>query len=345
MIGWQSNLQSAERLGWPSDALQLERELAQAQCGALRLAEPKLVAYLERGHPEERLIFEALTRGYLEAYRLRDVVRFASCWKSRDPQNWQPFFYCGRAFEQHNAHEQSVKEYRAALSLNPDCAQVSLSLATLLATVGRFQEALDLYQARLKDEPTDTGAVLGIAYCQRALGGGEAALAALDRLFERDYGHAGGIFLRGQIELDLGRPGRALPWLRRAEELTPKEPQVIFTLSRCLRLLGKDEEARRYHEEWSRLSGEWSRLDELKINIASKPDSVSLRYDAGMILQGLGNYKEAVRWYQTILQLDPGHKPTHKALAICFDKLGDSARSKYHRNAVANETGAVGLRP
>jgi tetratricopeptide (TPR) repeat protein len=187
--------------------------------------------------------------------------------------------------------------------------------------------------------------LLGVAYCQRALGGGEAALAVLDRLLDRDRNHAAGVFLRGQVELGLGRPDKALPWLRRAEELVPKDPEVVFTLSRCLHLLGREDEFRRYHEEWSRLKGEWKRLDDLRAMIAAKPDSVSLRYDAGMILQGLGKYKEAIRWYQTVFQIDPGHRPTHESLAICFVMLGDPARATYHRNAISNDTSPEGSRP
>jgi tetratricopeptide (TPR) repeat protein len=311
----------------------------------LRLAEPKLVAYLAGGHPEEGIIFEALLKGYLENYRLKDVVRWATRWKRRDPQNWQPFLFCGRAFELHGESGMAVEQFRAARSLNPHAIQVSSSLAGLLAVEGRFQEAIDLFQGRLKDEPTDTGALLGVAYCQRALGGGEAALAALERLLERDRSHAAGVFLRGQIELGLGRPDKAMRWLWRAEELMPRDPQITFTLSRCLRLLSRDDESRRYYAEWSRLKEDWSRLDDLKRKIVASPDSVSLRYDVGMILQGLGKYKDAVRWYQTVLQIDPDHRPSHESLAICFDQLGDSARAAYPRNANSNPKSPEGSRP
>jgi len=229
--------------------------------------------------------------------------------------------------------------------LNPEAAQVSLSLATLLAVEGKFLEAMEVFLARSKEEPTDTGALLGVAYCQRGLSDGEAALATLDRLFTRDSSHAGGLFLRGQVELGLGQPDKALPWLQRAEDLMPEDPETVYALSRCLRLLGRNSESLHYQNEWSRLKAEWKRLDDVRVKIAAKPDSVSLRYDPGMILQGLRKYKEAVRWYQTIFQIEPGHRPTHESLAICFDKLGDPARATYHRNAASNNTTPGGSRP
>jgi tetratricopeptide (TPR) repeat protein len=337
VAGWRRNLEVAESLGCSRDALQLERELTEAQCGALRLAEPKLLAYLDNGHPEQEVIFEALVKGYLENYRLKDAVRCAARWKHQDPRNWQPFFYCGRAFELHKAFEKAVEQYRAAYSLNPDAAQVSLSLAKLLSFEGKFQAAMDLFQARAKDERTDTEALLGVAYCQRALGGGEAALAALDRVLDRDRRHPGAVFLRGQVELDLGQPAKAIAWLESAMELRPNDPETVFMLSRCLRLLGRDDESRSYQEEWKRVKGEMQRLNDVREKIAAEPDNLSLRHDAGKILQGLGKYKEAVRWYQTIFQIDPGHRPTHESLAICFDQLGDPARAKYHRDAASND--------
>jgi tetratricopeptide (TPR) repeat protein len=187
--------------------------------------------------------------------------------------------------------------------------------------------------------------LLGVAYCQRGLGGSEAALAALDRLFALDSSHAGGAFLRGQIELDLGRQEKALVWLRRAEDLKVQDPEISFALSRCLRRLGRDDESLRYQEEWTRLKAESTRLHDVKIELAAKPDSVALRFEAGKILQDLGRHKEAVRWYQTILQFDPGHRPTHEALALCFENLGDPARVAYHRKAAAGTIGPEGTLP
>jgi tetratricopeptide (TPR) repeat protein len=336
--GFQSNLQAAERLGWSIDAVQLERDLTQAQCGALRPVEAKLVASLESAHPEEGLIFEALVKGYLESYRLRDVVRCATRWKEREPRNWQPFYYCGRAFQLHKLNDLAIEQFRTALSLKAGEPQTSSSLAAVLTLKGEYREAMDLFQARWQAEPTNTGAMLGVAYCQRRLGEQEAALATLDRLLAQDGNHAGGMFLQGQLTLDLGNPKEAISWLLHAQELTPKDPEVLFALSRCLRLLGRTDESLSCQREWDRVQAEWKRLEDIRKEIARQPANVALRHDAGKILQGLGRYAEAVRWYQSILQIDPAQRPTHEALANCFEKIGDPERVVYHRKLAASAT-------
>jgi tetratricopeptide (TPR) repeat protein len=343
--GCQLNLQAAERLGWSSDAILLEQELSRAQCGDLRQVERKLLACLDGGRPDEALIFESLARGYLENYRLADVVRLATRWKQKDPRSWEAAFYCGQAFERHQVIEKAVEQYREALSLKPGEARVYVALAPLLAARGEFREALDLFQARLAQQHGNTAALLGVAYCQHGLNDNEAALATLDELFARDNRQGGAAFLRGQIELDLDRPEDALIWLRRAEDLKVQDREIAFVLSRCLRRLGREAEALRYQRQWTRLKAESERLTIVRIELAAKPDSVPLRLEAGDILKGHGRYLEAVRWYQTILQIDPGNRPAHKALATCFGHLGDPGRVAYHRKAAAGDDGPEGNLP
>jgi tetratricopeptide (TPR) repeat protein len=65
--------------------------------------------------------------------------------------------------------------------------------------------------------------------------------------------------------------------------------------------------------------------------VLRRPDDVALRYDIGSILLDLGRPREALRWLLSALQIDPHLRPSHAALAACYDQLGDPARAQAHR--------------
>jgi tetratricopeptide (TPR) repeat protein len=335
LVAWQNQLKEAKLLGWPADAIELEDQLTLAQCGALGQVEAALLARLNSDCLQKGLICEALAKGYLQTYRLKDILRCTALWQQLEPSNWQPPFYRGQALELHNNFDYAIAEYRAALSLQPDEARVSFRLATVLAAVLNFDEALKLYQTRLEMEPTHAGALLGAAHCQHGLGRSEAALVTLDRLLALDGGHAGALYLRGQVELQLDRPLLALASVRNARALKPHDPEVLYTLVQCLRRLGRHAEADRHAKEFDSLLSEQQRLADLKHAIADRPRDISLRHEVGRYFQARRQYADAVRWYQTILQIDPGQRPAHESLAACFEQIGDHTHAASHRRAAA----------
>jgi tetratricopeptide (TPR) repeat protein len=332
VTGWETHLRESRRLGWPRDAIRLEENLGQAQAGLLSAAEPPLLRLLESWHEEEALILEALAKGYLRNYRFKDVLRAGALWQKDYPEDWRPHYYRGQAFEILNGgHDLAVREYQAALTLGPQQPDVHLRLAGVLTIQSRYAEALDHFQVALQCWPHHPGGLFGVAYCQRWLGNSEAACGTLDALLAQDANHAAGLLLRGQLALDLGHHDEALVWLRRAEALNPKVPDLTQTLSQCLGVLGKPDESARYRQEAEQLHAKQERLERTVLETSQKPGDIALRLDAGVLLQGLGRYREAVRWLDSALQLDPSHAPSHAALAECLDKLGQTNLAAMHR--------------
>jgi Tfp pilus assembly protein PilF len=50
-----------------------------------------------------------------------------------------------------------------------------------------------------------------------------------------------------------------------------------------------------------------------------------------MLALELGSEKEAMTWFQTVFFIDPGHRPTHLALADYWSKHGEPQQAAYHR--------------
>ena len=70
---------------------------------------------------------------------------------------------------------------------------------------------------------------------------------------------------------------------------------------------------------------------DLKERIANQPDDATLRYQAGMLCLEMVLEKQASDWFQSVLWIDPNHRPTHLALADYWAKHGQPQRAAYHR--------------
>jgi tetratricopeptide (TPR) repeat protein len=62
---------------------------------------------------------------------------------------------------------------------------------------------------------------------------------------------------------------------------------------------------------------------QLRTAVQIRPDSIDALGELGLVLQNRKQYQEAVRCYERVLALQPGHALAHFNLAICRNHLGD----------------------
>ena len=72
-------------------------------------------------------------------------------------------------------------------------------------------------------------------------------------------------------------------------------------------------------------------MDKLVREVNQKPNDPALRYEAGMIFLRNGFTQDGLHWLSTALDVDPNHRPTHQALADHFERTGEQARARHHR--------------
>ncbi len=178
--------------------------------------------------------------------------------------------------------------------------------------------------------PGDAAALLGVAKCQLELARSGEAQAALDELLAAHSGNAAGLLLRGKLDLDRGAPAEALPWLKRAETAQPHDPDVTQSLVHTLSQLGRDAEAEKYRARFDDLRNWSGQLDDVATRAGRDPDNVALRHEAGTLCLRLGRDAEAVRWLASALEIDPDHKPTHRALADYHEQRGSARAAESH---------------
>ncbi len=64
------------------------------------------------------------------------------------------------------------------------------------------------------------------------------------------------------------------------------------------------------------------------------PHDAGLHYELGMIAFRSGSPKEGLRWLESALREDPRHLPTHRSMALYYQKAGQAGRAARHLEQV-----------
>jgi Tfp pilus assembly protein PilF len=226
------------------------------------------------------------------------------------------------------------------LQAKPDQPQAQLWLAETLVSDRQFAPAMKHYEAFLRDHPDapETSlALLGLANCRYSHGEVDAARAILNELLAKRPDYTPALLLRAQLE-HAESAEKALPWLLKAEATAPNDPQVLNVLVLALRELQRNDEAQKFDQ---RLKDQKSKTDDLikvRQQLLKDADNLELRFQMASLHLQLGHDDEAAHWFQTILWIDPTHRPTFRALADYWQKKGNSTRANHYRYLADGKT-------
>jgi tetratricopeptide (TPR) repeat protein len=107
-------------------------------------------------------------------------------------------------------------------------------------------------------------------------------------------------------------------------------------LGTALGRVGRKEEARTHLEYFTEAGDQLDRAARLVPEVARRPRDADLRYRIGKVYLDYGLPRDGLTWLASALECDPGHKPTHLALADYYqDKIGEAptyaALAEQHR--------------
>jgi serine/threonine protein kinase/tetratricopeptide (TPR) repeat protein len=213
-----------------------DENLAAADRASLRAVslDPELAeAYVARG------VAVSLGKEYEEADRVFETaIRL-------NPRLFEAYYFCARGFYARGKLEQAASWFELAMNARPEDYQAPTLLSSVLAGLGRSEEA---EQANRR------------------------ALDLARRHLEIDPGDARALYFSAVAMCHLGeRPEEAMQLAERALATDPTEPQVLYNVGCVFALLGQPEKALHYleatiaHGDWWRT---WMRND---------PDLESLR--------------------------------------------------------------------
>jgi tetratricopeptide (TPR) repeat protein len=339
------HLESFRALGGAREVARLEKALMQAQQGEVASVEKYLRGLLEKkDRPDASLILEALTRGYLENLQFVEAQATLKEWPETKPAGAQGFYLRGRALAElpsgvdnwgrRVVPPEAIKDYHRALEVDPRHEAAGLALAEALLDTGKVEEAQALFRNLLRQSPDSPGGLLGLSRCLRGVGKLAEAQALLDKLLEKHPRHVDGLTERAQLDLDSGKVDSAVALVLKALKLRPHDRQANYTLTLCLRRLGRQQEAEQATTRFKQLEETSKRLLELEKVVLKKPNDPVPRCEAGQVMMRLGEEREGLRWLMSAVRVDPRHRPAHKVLAEYYERIGKKdLAEKHHRLA------------
>jgi tetratricopeptide (TPR) repeat protein len=337
-------LKEAKHLGWVENALLLEHSLLRVQRGGLRAEEGFLLGCVHGGHPDSALILEILVPSYARGFDIAAAFELLARWEKLEPNNPVVYYTLGEIHEQLRNKAKAVEAFQEVLRITPDDAEARQKCGKLLLDDKRPDEALSQFEWLIQHFPQNRTARLGLARCKVALGELDQGQRLLDEVLREDPDEPDALAERGRVELTKGDPQAALPMLRRACEVVPNDPQLLYTLGLCLARSGQKEEADKCWQRQARVEEDLKRIYELKKEAVARPSDPKPRHEAGLILIRNGYAESGAVWLHTALHVDASYVPSHQSLADYYERIKDIPRAELHRR-LAKEYSARQLGP
>lgn len=332
----RDHLNDASKYGWVEEAIDVERSLLLfLNSESSHKAESYLIHCLSMNHPDSHWIAEVLAPAYYSNFRLAEAIVCAEKWVEQSPQSAKGWTLLGDIRERSHEKEAAVRAYRTAWELSPNDTKVEFNLARLIIDAKMEPSEASVHLDKLREiDPDNVDVATVWAACRIVQGQSESAVPVLDETIRKHPDAARAMFHRAQIDLEAGKPELALPLLRNASAVTPYEADILYSMFRCLNLLGQPEEATRLKRKWEESEADLKLLSDITMEINKKPYDPDLRFKAGEICMRNGLQKQGIDWLESALREDPKHPATNKLLFEHFTKLGQIVRAKYYRKKI-----------
>jgi tetratricopeptide (TPR) repeat protein len=316
-------------------AVSLERLLTSVQNGELDQNDIILWGLVKKNDPDSVLILEAMVRGYTLKLRLGPALKCLNLLLEKDPDNVNALFDRGRILEGTAGPTDALKDYRRAVELRPDRDDIRIKLARLLL-MDNPKEAMQHFQRLADAKPDDPELLLDLARAYRFIGKADEAAELVEKILKNDPENAFALSEKGALLAATGKAEEGEALLRRAIARDPFSVDIHYQLYLCLGLLkGRDADRDAAKAEHDRLKAERDRLGQiLTVDMSKDPENPNLSYELGMIYYKRGYMKGAMFWLNNALKYDPGHQPTLRALFEHFKKTGDTEKAEKFRGSL-----------
>lgn len=356
-------LSEARRLGYPAEDIDRAEACTRFVAhGDSDADEKELLHRLSRHTTDEEVTREALTRGYVNAGRIKEALDQLCSWLTRFPDNWYAHLWRGAVYQHMPRPGLAVADYERVLQLHPGDVEVERNLGFMLVQGdGDFELALIYLRSALQRNSSDDDARVAIARCERALQRPAAAEPLIEPVLARNPRNVDALLTFALVELDLDRPERALEYLQRAEPLIGRADTPMVALDRLKRLdplpnnveevkrvlavthllastlrrLGRDKDADVFQAHYQQVRSDYAELDRLLTQVGKGTPSVAAARNIARLYPRVGMPRAAETWLKWVVKLDPHDRQARKVLADYYRTLpgAESQRlSRFYRD-------------
>lgn len=332
--------------GWDRAEVATQRLLAEAQCGDIKDVEPAIESLVAAGAGDEiaEECYEAIVQGYLNCMRPEKAAECLDYWSRWQPRNPLVAYWRGRMHEQAEEWATALAHYRSSLELAPWRYATLIAVARMERETAAVEAASVRYADCRSRRPDDPVAALGLADCRLRLGDREGGARLLRETLTLELSpdeQAAALANLAELALEDGRDAAAAVLAAQAAGIDPRNPRCRLVHAAVLARLGQTAAAEEERKVGRELGHRQVALAEAARRARVNPESADIRAEVGSLLLGMGLGREAARWFDTALQIDPRHRASHEALADYWESVGDGERAAPHRSAaVAAEAAA-----
>ena len=224
-----------------------------------------------------------------------------------NPKDFNARYIAGAAFVGLQKREAGLRQWRAALEINPRHVKLMLIMAVEYNAGRYFREAAAVAERALDLERNDPAIYFLAIKAYQDAGDHPSALKVATTLAERFPDLPRANFEYGYELHKAGRSDRALPYLKKAMQGNPDHEEPPLFCGEILVKQGKREEAIPYLRRATELQRDYI------------PAWVAL----GRALMGLKRYEDASRELRTAIEIDPRHPQPHLLLSQVHFRLGN----------------------
>jgi tetratricopeptide (TPR) repeat protein len=140
----------------------------------------------------------------------------------------------GKAYTEESRFREAIIEYKSALQIDPNDADVHYALAHAYLGARKAREGFWELRETVRLDPSNHDAVIEFSQLAILAGEKEEALSQTERVLEADPNRVQAHLVRGQALDSLGRRDEALAAYRKAVEVGPDERNALTVLARAL---------------------------------------------------------------------------------------------------------------
>jgi tetratricopeptide (TPR) repeat protein len=220
--------------------------------------------------------------------------------------NAQAYYEHGTSLRKLGRHDEAIKAFEAAITLDPGFAEAHNSRGIALASLGRYQDALVSFDQALKLNPSYAECHNNRGIVLQELGQLDAALASFDKAVALKPDNARAHNNRGTILSELRRYADAVSCYEKAIAIEPSFAGAFYNRGMALHDLGRFDDA----------------LASFDKAIALRPDYAEAHHNRGAVLQDMLRVDEAIGAYAAAIKLQPDRAESYANQGCCYLQAG-----------------------
>ncbi len=207
-----------------------------------------------------------------------------------NPSEFRWIYFLAIANQQLGRYDEAIALFQKAQTVEPDSNEVRLQLARVLLQHNEFEASRDLYKSITSELPENVEGWFGLGKAYDGLGETNSALAALEE----------------------------------ARRLGPRYGEVRYALASVLRDLGRDQDAAREFAAYEkRVRAKINTSDQytrsvIRLNASDGPFLAKADYQIAR-----GQFKEAADFFRRALEINPANQDAWGGLVFSLSKLAD----------------------